>query len=138
MKKHDQVLKTLLDLDDHQGNYFNLRSTLENIHPDLSRDELYDILNQFRTKKLISASIPKTKREISFIRVNAAAYAYYKNREALDEAEKLEKAEAAARALAELEASQERIWNYKMTLIGYIAGLISGIAIMWASFNYFR
>ena len=40
-------------------------------------------------------------------------------------------------ALAEIEEREERTWNYKMISVGFVAGLISGILLMWLKGKYF-
>ena len=51
-----------------------------------------------------------------------------------DTAEAALKEEANAIALEEIEAEEERSWNYRMIAIGYFAGLVSGIVLAWLFF----
>lgn len=126
----DRVLKTLLDEDKKQGNFFSLHYTLEKAHPDLDRDDILRILEKLEAKRLISLSAKRIKGT-PFVRVNAAAYTFFDSREQRQAAEEAAKAEADALALAEIEDWEERSWNYKMLSVGFIAGLISGMTIMW-------
>ena len=137
MKAHDQVLKTLLEMDNHQGDFFNLKSSLEFEHPDLSQEEIADILVRLKKMKLITTPAYKMKASMRFVKVNPAAYTYFQNREDHDRAEANAKAENNAKALAEIEEWEERSWNYKMIVFGYVAGLASGIALMWIKGAFF-
>ena len=137
MEDNDRVLKTLLDEDKKQGNFFSLRYILGKAHPDLSQEELIKILEKLEAKRLISLSSRKMQGSTPFVRVNPPAYAYYDNREARKAAEEAEKADADATAMAEIEEWEERTWNYKMLGVGFIAGLLSGIAIMWGMAKFF-
>ena len=132
----DRVLKTLLDEDKKQGNFFSLHYTLEKAHPDLDRDDILRILERFEAQRLINLSAKRIKGT-PFVRVNAAAYTFFNNREQRQAAEEAAKAEADALALAEIEDWEDRSWNYKMLSIGFIAGLISGIALMWLKGKFF-
>lgn len=132
----DRVLKTLLDEDKKQGNFFSLHYTLEKAHPDLDRDDILRILERFESQRLINLSAKRIKGT-PFVRVNAAAYTFFNNREQRQAAEEAAKAEADALALAEIEDWEDRSWNYKMLSIGFIAGLISGIALMWLKGKFF-
>ena len=132
----DRVLKTLLDEDKKQGNFFSLHYTLEKAHPDLDRDDILRILERFESQRLINLSAKRIKGT-PFVRVNAAAYTFFNNREQRQAAEEAAKAEADALALAEIEDWEDRSWNYKMLSIGFIAGLISGIALMWIKGKFF-
>lgn len=132
----DRVLKTLLDEDKKQGNFFSLHYTLEKAHPDLDRDDILRILEKFESQRLINLSAKRIKGT-PFVRVNAAAYTFFNNREQRQAAEEAAKAEADALALAEIEDWEDRSWNYKMLSIGFIAGLISGIALMWLKGKFF-
>ena len=132
----DRVLKTLLDEDKKQGNFFSLHYTLEKAHPDLDRDDILRILERFESQRLINLSAKRIKGT-PFVRVNAAAYTFFNNGEQRQAAEEAAKAEADALALAEIEDWEDRSWNYKMLSIGFIAGLISGIALMWLKGKFF-
>ena len=132
----DRVLKTLLDEDKKQGNFFSLHYTLEKAHPDLDRDDILRILERFESQRLINLSAKRIKGT-PFVRVNAAAYTFFNNREQRQAAEEAAIAEADALALAEIEDWEDRSWNYKMLSIGFIAGLISGIALMWLKGKFF-
>ena len=136
MDEKDRVLKTLLDEDKNQGNFFSLHYTLEKAHPDLDRESILRILERFESQRLISLSAKRIKRT-PFARVNPSAYTYYNNRELRKAAEDAAKAEADALALAEIEEWEERTWNYKMISVGFVAGLISGILLMWLKGKYF-
>ena len=136
MDEKDRVLKTLLDEDKKQGNFFSLHYTLEKAHPDLDRDDILRILERFESQRLINLSAKRIKGT-PFVRVNAAAYTFFNNREQRQAAEEAAKAEADALALAEIEDWEDRSWNYKMLSIGFIAGLISGIALMWLKGKFF-
>ena len=137
MKAQDQVLKTLLDLDNHHGEFFNLKSSLELAHPDLSQDDITEILGRLKKMSLISTPVHKLKGPMNFVKVNPAAYIYYQNRADRDEAEATAKAEADAKAMAEIEDWEDRSWNIKVLLIGYAAGLASGIVLMWVRAVFF-
>jgi hypothetical protein len=132
----DRVLKTLLDEDKKQGNFFSLHYTLEKAHPDLDRADILRILERFESQRLISLSAKRIKGT-PFARVNAAAYTYFDNRELRQAAEEAAKAEAEAQALAEIEEWEERNWNYKMITVGFVGGLIAGIGIMWLKGKFF-
>jgi hypothetical protein len=132
----DRVLKTLLDEDKKQGNFFSLHYTLEKAHPDLDREDILRILERFESQRLISLSAKRIKGT-PFARVNAAAYAYYDNRELRQAAEEAAKAEAESQALAEIEEWEERSWNYKMIAVGFVGGLLTGIALMWLKGKFF-
>ena len=136
MDDKDRVLKTLLDEDKKQGNFFSLHYTLEKAHPDLDRADILRILEHFESQRLISLSAKRIKGT-PFARVNAAAYTYFDNRELRQAAEEAAKAEADALALAEIEDWEERTWNYKMISVGFVAGLITGIGLMWLKGKYF-
>ena len=136
MDEKDRVLKTLLDEDKKQGNFFSLHYTLEKAHPDLDRADILRILERFESQRLISLSAKRIKGT-PFARVNAAAYTYFDNRELRQAAEEAAKAEADALALAEIEDWEERTWNYKMISAGFVAGLITGIGLMWLKGKFF-
>ena len=136
MDDKDRVLKTLLDEDKKQGNFFSLHYTLEKAHPNLDRDDILRILEKFESERLINLSARRIKGT-PFVRVNPAAYSYYNNRELRKAAEDAAKAEADALALAEIEEWEERSWNYKMISVGFVAGLIAGIILMWLKGKYF-
>ena len=136
MDDKDRVLKTLLDEDKKQGNFFSLHYTLEKAHPDLDRADILRILERFESQRLISLSAKRIKGT-PFARVNAAAYTYFDNRELRQAAEEAAKAEADALALAEIEDWEERTWNYKMISVGFVAGLITGIGLMWLKGKFF-
>ena len=136
MDDKDRVLKTLLDEDKKQGNFFSLHYTLEKAHPDLDRADILRILEHFESQRLISLSAKRIKGT-PFARVNAAAYTYFDNRELRQAAEEAAKAEADALALAEIEDWEERTWNYKMISVGFVAGLITGIGLMWLKGKFF-
>ena len=138
MKAHDLVLKTLIELDGHQGDFFNLKSSLEYAHPDLSQDEIADILDRLKKMKLISTPTYKMKGSALFIKVNPGAYIYFQNKAERESAETAAIEDAKAEALSEIEDWEERSWNYKMLLIGFIAGLVSGVALMWLNANFFK
>ena len=123
MDEKDRVLKTLLDED-------------EKAHPDLDRESILRILERFESQRLISLSAKRIKGT-PFARVNPSAYTYYNNRELRKAAEDAAKSEADALALAEIEEWEERTWNYKMISVGFVAGLISGILLMWLKGKYF-
>jgi hypothetical protein len=136
MDEKDRVLKTLLDEDKKQGNFFSLHFTLEKAHPDLDRADILQILEKFEAKRLISLSAKRIKGT-PFVRVNSAAYSYYNNREQRQAAEEAARAEAEAQALAEIEEWEERSWNYKMIAFGFVGGLLTGIALMWLKGKFF-
>ena len=136
MDDKDRVLKTLLDEDKKQGNFFSLHYTLEKAHPDLDREDILRILERFESQRLISLSSKRIKGT-PFARVNPTAYAYFDNQELRKAAANAAKAEADALALAEIEDWEERTWNYKMLSVGFVAGLISGILLMWLKGKYF-
>ncbi len=136
MDEKDRVLKTLLDEDKKQGNFFSLHYTLDKAHPDLDRDDILRILERFEAKRLISLSAKRIKGT-PFVRVNSAAYSYYNNREQRQAAEDAAKAEAESQAMAEIEDWEERSWNYKMISVGFVGGLITGIGIMWGMRRFF-
>lgn len=136
MDEKDRVLKTLLDEDKKQGNFFSLHYTLEKAHPDLDRKSILQILERFESQRLISLSSKRIKGT-PFARVNPTAYAYFDNQELRKAAANAAKAEADALALAEIEDWEERTWNYKMLSVGFVAGLISGILLMWLKGNFF-
>ena len=137
MKALDQVLGTLLDMDDQRGDFFNLKSSLEYAHPDLSEDELSDILDRLKKMKLISTPAHKMKGSPRFVKVNPSAYIYYQNREERDAAEVAAREAAKEKALEEIEEWEDRSWSYRTLLIGYIAGIISGISLMWVKAAFF-
>lgn len=131
MKTQDEILKTLLDLDNYHGDFFNLKSSLELGHPELTQEEINDALNHLKRMKLISTPTYKMKGSSRFIKVNPEAYSYYQNREARYAAEAAARDESHSMALEEIEDWEERSWNYKMIGIGFAAGLVSGIFLMW-------
>ena len=61
MDEKDRVLKTLLDEDKNQGNFFSLHYTLEKAHPDLDRESILRILERFESQRLISLSAKRIK-----------------------------------------------------------------------------
>lgn len=122
MKASDRILETLLDMDNHQGVFFNLKSSLEYAHPDLSPDEIADILTRFKRMKLISTQAYQINGSTRFIKVNPAAYVYYENRDARD-------AEDAIPDSVASENIPDRSWNLKLIFTGYVAGLVSGILL---------
>ena len=138
MEAYDRILKTLLEMDDHQGTFFGLKYTLEKYHPDLAQEEISRILERLEAKGLISTPARKMRGAQLLVKVNPSAYTYYQNREELLAAAATEKSEAAAEALAEIEDWEERQWNLKMISIGFIAGLIAGIALMWVKYTFFH
>ena len=137
LKAQDRVLKTLLELDNHHGEFFNLKSSLELAHPDLSQEDITEILGRLKKMSLISTPAHKLKGPMNFVKVNPAAYIYYQNREERDAAEAAAKAEADAKAMAEIEDWEDRSWNMKVLLVGYAAGLVSGIVLMWIRAVFF-
>lgn len=136
MEEKDRVLKTLLDEDKNQGEFFSLRYTLEKAHPDLDSQDILRILEKFEAQRLISLSARKIKGT-PFVRVNPSAYMYFNNRELRKAAEDAAKAEADALAMADIEDWEERTWNYKLISLGFIAGLVCGIVLMWLKAKYF-
>lgn len=136
MDEKDRVLKTLLDEDKKQGNYFSLHYTLEKAHPDLDRADILRILERFESQRLINLSAKRIKGT-PFARVNPSAYNYFDNRELRKAAEEAAKAEAESQAMAEIEDWEERSWNYKLIAVGFIGGLITGIVLMWIKGKYF-
>ena len=121
MKAPDRILETLLEMDDHQGVFFNLKTSLEIAHPDLSPDEIADTLDQFRKMKLISTQAYQINGSTRFIRVNPSAYIYFENREKRDAQEALQS--------DTIEKIEGRPWNYKLIFSTYMAGLVSGIIL---------
>lgn len=138
MEPIDLVLKTLLEIDEHQGNYFGLKYTLEKYHPDLSREELLAILDRLEFKGLIHMSARKTQTAPVLVKVNSNAYRYFKNKEESALAAANEKSEAAAEALVEIEEWEERQWNYKLLLFGFIGGFAAGVGFMWLQKAFLR
>lgn len=136
MDEKDRVLKTLLDEDKKQGNFFSLHYTLEKAHPDLERADILRILEKFENQRLISLSAKRIKGT-PFVRVNSAAYSYYNNREQRQAAEEAAKAAVESQAMAEIEDWEERTWNYKLISVGFVGGLITGIALMWLKGKFF-
>jgi len=138
MEPIDQVLKTLLEIDEHQGNYFGLKYTFEKYHPDLTREELLAILERLEFKGLIRLSARKTETAPILVKVNSSAYRYYKNKQESELAAANEKAEANAEALMEIEEWEERQWNIKLLLFGFIGGFAAGVGFMWLRETIFR
>ncbi|HWR31443.1 MAG TPA: hypothetical protein VN631_16575 [Negativicutes bacterium] len=134
MEEFDQVLQILMDEDKHQGYFFDLKYILKKAHSDLQRDEIIRIVGSMEAKGLVSTPARKTKGAQLLVKVNPSAYDYFKNREERKAILAAEEAEAAAKALEE---SEERSWNIKMAFWSYVAGLISGLALMWSMVKFF-
>jgi len=134
MEAYDQLREMLLVEDKHQGYYFDLKYVLKKAHSDLPRDEVNRIIASFENRSLVSTPARKTRGSQLLVKVNPAAYSYFEDRKLIIETEK---AEAAANALKEIEERKDRSRSIKTTFIGYVAGLFSGIALMWFMIKLF-
>lgn len=112
-------------MDNHQGVFFNLKSSLESAHPDLPPGEIADILADLRRQKLINTQAYQINESTRFIKVSSDAYAYFERRGERDE----EEAAAMAAVDRKIESQKHRAWNFRMILSGYVAGLVSGIIL---------
>lgn len=138
MELSDQVLKTLMDADQKRGNFFSLKSITEKHHPTLTPARIAKIIDCLEEKGYIQTSTHKTKGVPHFIKVNSAAYTYFKNREARKAIVELKKAGLAEQSQHAAEESESVAWNLKMALIYYSAGLMSGIVLMWVKAVLFQ
>lgn len=113
-----------------RSNFFSLHYTLEKAHPDLDRESILRILERFESQRLISLSAKRIKGT-PFARVNPSAYTYYNNRELRKAAEDAASRGGCFGAGGNRGMGRTRAWNYKMISVGFVAGLISGILLMW-------
>lgn len=122
MTNFDRVLKTLLENRPEDQSVFDPYPMLLAACPDLSKTELEAVLSEIEKAGLIRRFVGNgwtTK-----LMLYAAAYIYFKNQAEVDAKKKEEKWE-------------ERKWGIKMAIAGYIAGITSGILLMWVKATFF-
>ena len=82
MELSDQILKALMDVDQERGHFFSLKSITDKHRPPLSPAKIAKIIDRLEENGHIQTSTHKTKGVPHFIKVNAAAYKYFKAKDA--------------------------------------------------------
>lgn len=103
---------------------------MERRYPTLSQAKIAKIIAHWEKEGLIQASTRKTKSVPHFVKLNPAAYSYFKLKDERRSMAELARARAAESSYNEIEEPEYESWKISTVMIAYAAGLISGIILM--------
>ena len=130
MELSDQILKALMDVDQERGHFFSLKSITDKHRPPLSPAKIAKIIDRLEENGHIQTSAHKTKGVPHFIKVNAAAYKYFKAKDARKSVIESRRTGYAERFQPQIEEAEPGGWSLKPALICYVLGVISGMVLL--------
>ncbi|MHC1760188.1 MAG: hypothetical protein AB9917_11870 [Negativicutes bacterium] len=130
MELSDQILKALMDVDQERGHFFSLKSVTDKHRPPLSPAKIAKIIDRLEENGHIQTSAHKTKGVPHFIKVNSAAYKYFKAKDARKSVIESRRTGYAERFHPLVEKAEPVGWSLKTALICYVLGVISGMVLL--------
>lgn len=136
MEMNEQVLRSLMEADQQRGIFFSLQPIMERQYPRLPQAKIARIMEKLEEQEFISTSTRKSKGVPQFVRVNPAAYSYFKEREERMARIDFERTRAIGRYL--YAEPPERGWHFKSVLAGFVAGIFAGfLLLLWLRAAFF-
>lgn len=119
-----------MDVDQERGHFFSLKSITDKHHPSLSTVKIAKIIDRLEENGHIQTSAHKTKGVPHFVKVNAAAYKYFKAKDARRYVVESRRTGYAERFQPLVEKTEPGAWSLKPALICYVLGVISGMILL--------
>ena len=119
-----------MDVDQERGHFFSLKSITDKHRPPLSPAKIAKIIDRLEENGHIQTSTHKTKGVPHFIKVNAAAYKYFKAKDARKSVIESRRTGYAERFQPRIEEAEPSGWSLKPALICYVLGVISGMVLL--------
>ncbi len=137
MEQYDYFLKTLMIADQKRGTFISSKSLLDKHRLHFSPDKTIKAIDYLESKGFIQTSAKKIKGLPIFIRVTPDAYDYFKEKEATKALLALKRVSIHENPQYSAEIFEPEPTRRKNTLKVYVAGIISGVFLMWIKTAFF-
>ena len=119
-----------MDVDQERGHFFSLKYVTDKHRPQLSPAKIAKIIDRLEENGHIQASEHKTKGVPHFVKVNSAAYKYFKAKDTRKLVMENRRSGYAERFQPRIEEAEPGGWSLKPALICYVLGVISGMVLL--------